>query len=207
MRINLKLGRNYDRLMTGMQKAPEKMAGAIEEGVTDFLFGAVREVKSDPRMTSGGTQGLFVRTGNLRSSVKTYADTDSRWHGFVGPGDDQNVSAYSWLLGDEQHVIKPKSGKMLAIPVGDNKTKAGVSGNLFASPRDVPDGFFFKSKGKLLFGREEGGRVQTLFLLLPSVLVQGRGILPDVMEREEPKLKKKVWNSIQRGLTKLGLRN
>ena len=207
MKINLKLGKNYDKFMAAMRKAPDQMDKAIQTGVQDALHDAANAVVSSPLMTSGGTQGLFVRSGDLRRAIHNYPDTESRWHGFVGTGDREKVEHYSWLLGDEQHVIKPTEGrKFLAIPIGDNKTQAGVGGNLFASPRDAEDGFFFKSKaGNLLFGDTVGDKVRTLFMLLPSVLVQGRGILPDVMEAQEPKIKRTIHNSISKVFKKLNL--
>jgi len=52
----------------------------------------------------------------------------------------------------------------------------------YNSPRDVPDGFFFKShSGQLLFGRRLGkttrARIRLLFVFKKQVTVKGSGAL------------------------------
>jgi len=82
-------------------------------------------------------------------------------------------------LSDEEKTITPKKGKFLTIPIGENLTGAGVA--RFSSPRQVPDGFFVKTKGRLLFGVKRGkkGKFRPLFVLVKSVFVQGTGALYD----------------------------
>jgi len=73
----------------------------------------------------------------------------------------------------------PKKGKFLTIPIGENLTGTGIT--RFSSPRQVEDGFFVKSKGRLFFGRKQGkrGKFRPLFVLVKSVFVQGSGALYD----------------------------
>ena len=69
--------------------------------------------------------------------------------------------------------------KIGTIPIGEGLTRAGVP--RFRSPREKPEGFFVKTKGRLLFGYKRGkkGKFRPLFTLVKSVFVQGSGALYD----------------------------
>ncbi|HUT12913.1 MAG TPA: hypothetical protein VMY42_20625 [Thermoguttaceae bacterium] len=63
--------------------------------------------------------------------------------------------AASQQFGPPGGVYRPVKGQFLTIPIADN---VGARGNpKYDSPREVPDGFFFRSKrGGLFFGRDLG---------------------------------------------------
>ena len=122
-------------------------------------------------------QSLKRRSGNLARSIDGWLEAD--FDGVVGVRPNAAVSKYAWILGDETKTITPKNAKFLTIPIGENLTGAGVA--RYTSPRQVPDGFFIESKGKLLFGYKNGkrGKFRPLFTLVKSVTVQGSGALYD----------------------------
>ncbi len=129
-------------------------------------------------------QALGTRTGFLKKAVGGWME--GPLDGVVGVREGSGVDKYKWLLGDEQKTITPKRGKFLAIPIGEALTPAGVVKAKFASPRLVDDGFFIRSKGKLLFGYKRGkrGKFRPLFVMVKSVLIQGSGALYDgVMDK------------------------
>lgn len=142
----------------GLKKGVKIAAGKV---VSDYLSG----------------QALKRRTGRLAAEVDGWMEDDL--DGVVGVRSSSMVSKYAWLLGDEQKTIVPKRAKFLAIPIGEGVTPAGVP--RFTSPRQVPDGFFVKTKGRLLFGYKRGkrGKFRPLFVLVKSVFVQGSGALYD----------------------------
>jgi hypothetical protein len=89
-----------------------------------------------------------------------------------------------------QRRLRPKRGKYLAIPIGQNLTPAGVA--RYDSPQLVPGGFFRRSKsGKLLFGINDGvgnqsrigsktrktARFVPLFVMRESVTIKGKDAL------------------------------
>jgi hypothetical protein len=122
-------------------------------------------------------QSLNRRTGNLARAVDSWPE--DFLHVAVGVRDSSAVKDYEWLLGDEEKTIFPKRGRFLAIPIGEALTAAGVP-RIF-SPREVPEGFFVRTGGRLLFGRKRGnrGKFRPLFTLVKSVFVQGSGALYD----------------------------
>ncbi|KKK60377.1 hypothetical protein LCGC14_3024980, partial [marine sediment metagenome] len=98
-------------------------------------------------------QSLKRRSGNLARAVDGWLDAPG--DGVVGVRPGSAVDDYAWLLGDERKTITPKKGKYLTIPIGENLTGSGVA--RYSSPRQVPDGFFIRSKkGKLLFCYRKG---------------------------------------------------
>lgn len=139
-------------------------------------------------------QALKRRTGRLAGAIEGLLLKPFEAVIGVHKRSDALVNKYAWLLGDEQMTITPKSSKFLAIPVGEGLTKAGVA--RYKSPRDVPEGFFVKSKaGQLLFGIKRGkrGKFRPLFVLVKSVFVQGTGALADgVLESQD-----KITDAIQ----------
>jgi len=129
-------------------------------------------------------QALKRRTGQLAREVDGWMAAELE--GVVGVPETSTVSTYKWLLGEEEKTIVPRNAKFLTIPIGENLTGAGVP--RFTSPRQVPDGFFVSTKGRLLFGTKRGkrGKFRPLFTLVKSVFVQGTGALADgVLESQD----------------------
>ena len=148
-----------DACSKGLAKGAELAAGKV---VSDFLTG----------------QSLKRRTGRLAGAVEGWMA--GYLEAVVGVRPNSGVEKYKWLLSDEEKTITPKRAKFLTIPIAENLTGAGVA--RFSSPRQVPDGFFIKTKtGRLLFGIKHGkkGKFRPLFVLVKSVFVQGTGALSD----------------------------
>jgi len=173
MMIQLEMGPNFQRVVSGLSSMGQAIFEACSEGLAKGVKLAAGKVASD--YLSG--QALKRRTGRLARSVDGWME--GPLDGVVGVSEDSGVEDYKWLLGDEQKTITPKKAKFLAIPIGEGLTASGVP--RFASPRQVPDGFFVSTKGRLLFGTKRGkrGKFRPLFTLVKSVLVQGSGALYD----------------------------
>ncbi|RKY12657.1 MAG: hypothetical protein DRP65_00430 [Planctomycetota bacterium] len=173
MKVTLQMGPSFARAADELGSMGRSLLDAASEGLGEAVKLAANKVSSD--YISG--QSLKVRTGSLRRAVDGWLESD--FEGVVGVAEGSAVSKYAWLLGDEEKTITPKKGKFLTIPVGENLTGAGVA--RFISPRQVPDGFFVKTKGRLLFGYKRGkrGKFRPLFVLVKSVFVQGSGALAD----------------------------
>ena len=200
MNIVIKKGKSYAQFIRAMDAAPDAIADAIDDGLEKGLQAASSEVSI---AIQHGSYGINTRTGTLARSITSWPDL-LRFKGYVGVKEGSHADKYAWLLTDKQMTITPKSGKFLVIPTEDNKTNAGVA--RYTSPRQVPDGFFFKGKsGGLFFGIAEGDEVKTLFTLVPSVFIQGTGLLPDVMKQQAPKIKAKIIGKINRTIERLKL--
>ena len=173
MMLQLEMGPNFQRTVAELSGMGQAVVEACSEGLKKGVKLAAGKVVSD--YLSG--QSLKRRTGMLARSVDGWMAGELE--GVIGVKPDSVVSKYAWLLGSEQKTITPKSGKFLAIPIGENLTGAGVA--RFSSPRQVPDGFFVSTKGKLLFGYKQGkrGKFRALFTLVKSVFVQGTDALYD----------------------------
>jgi len=116
--------------------------------------------------------------------------------------DNSAVDRYKWILVTEQKTIRPKRAKFLAIPIAEGLTAAGVA--RFASPRDVPDGFFFTGKsGELFFGRKRGkrGKVRTLFVLKKAVTITGSGALLAGVFESADDITESIANEIDRRIS------
>ncbi len=127
---------------------------------------------------------LKTRSGQLKKAVASWPVGDTEV--VIGVEERSAVDSYKWLLGDEQKTIVSTKSKFLCIPIAENLTGSGVP--RFTSPRQVPDGFFVRTGGQLLFGRKQGkrGRFRPLFTLVTSVLVQGSGALFDGVDEALP---------------------
>jgi hypothetical protein len=168
------------------------LSAAVSRGLHQGVVGAANKVSSD--YLSG--QSLKSRTGNLRRAVQGWMDSD--FDGVIGTQKDSAVSKYAWLLGDETKVIRPKNSKFLAIPIGENLTGAGVA--RFSSPRQVPDGFFIRSNGQLLFGRKNGnkGKFRALFAMKKEVTVIASEALFDGVTESLDNITKSMNDEIEK---------
>jgi len=172
--IQLELGRNFETTIRELGGAGRAVLAGASAGLrTGVKLAAGNVVKN---YLTG--QSLKRRTGRLARAVDGWMAGD--FEGVVGVRPNSSVAKYAWLLGDESKTITPKRAKFLTIPIGENLTGAGVA--RFSSPRQVPKGFFIRSKtGNLLFGYKRGkkGKFRALFVLKKSVFVQGSGALYD----------------------------
>jgi len=173
MMIQLEMGPNFQQTAAELGGMGRAVIAACSEGLKKGVKLAAGHVSKD--YLSG--QSLKRRTGRLAGAVDGWMAGDLE--GVVGVRPNTAVGKYAWLLGDESKTITPKRAKFLTIPIGENLTGAGVA--RFSSPRQVPDGFFVKTKGRLLFGYKRGkkGKFRALFVLVKSVFVQGTGALYD----------------------------
>jgi len=173
MMIQLEMGPDFPQTVKDLGSMGKAVVKACSEGLKKGVKLAAGKVASN--YLSG--QSLKRRSGRLAAAVDGWMAGDL--DGVVGVRSSSMVAKYAWLLGDEQKTIVPKRAKFLAIPIGEGVTPAGVP--RFTSPRQVPDGFFVKTKGRLLFGYKRGkrGKFRPLFVLVKSVFVQGSGALYD----------------------------
>lgn len=173
MMVRLEMGPNFQHVVSELSSMGQAIFKACSEGLGKGVKLAAGTVSQ--KYLSG--QALKRRTGQLARSVDGWMEAPLE--GVVGVPDGSAVEDYKWLLGDEEKTIVPKKAKFLAIPIGEGVTPSGVP--RFASPRQVPNGFFVKTKGRLLFGTKRGkrGKFRPLFTLVKSVFVQGSGALYD----------------------------
>jgi len=173
MMIQLEMGPEFPQTLKELSFMGQAVVKACSEGLKKGVKLAAGKVAED--YLSG--QSLKRRSGQLARAVDGWMQAPLE--GVVGVRPNSTVAKYAWLLGDESKTITPKRAKFLTIPIGENLTGAGVA--RFSSPRQVPDGFFVKTKGRLLFGYKRGkkGKFRPLFVLVKSVFVQGSGALYD----------------------------
>jgi hypothetical protein len=173
MMILLETGPGFHRTVAELGSMGQAIIEACDEGLEKGGKVAAGRVVSD--YLSG--QALKRRTSNLARAVDSWPV--AQLEVAVGVKPNTAVDDYAWQLTDEEKTIVPKKAKFLAIPIGEALTPSGVP--RFSSPREVPEGFFVKSGGRLLFGRKRGkrGKFRPLFTLVKSVFVQGSGALYD----------------------------
>ena len=180
MMIQIEMGSEFDAVVADLGGMGQRVLDATSEGLAVGVEDTAAHIQAN--YLTG--QVLKRRSSMLANAVDGWLD--GPLDGVVGVREGSGVDQYKWLLGDEQKTITPKRSKFLAIPIGEALTPAGVVKAKFASPRLVDDGFFIRSKGKLLFGYKVGkrGKFRPLFVMVKSVLVQGSGALYDgVMEK------------------------
>ena len=192
MFIQLEMGPGYRQVVEELGLMGRAVKKACSEGLKQGVKIAAGRVISD--YLSG--QALKSRTGFLARAVDSWMEGEL--DGVVGVKANSAVDAYKWLLTDEQKTITPKKGKFLTIPIGENLTGAGRP--RYSSPRQVPDGFFVKTKGRLLFGYKKGkkGKFRALFVLVKSVFVQGSGALYDGVIDSEDGISNKIQAEIDK---------
>lgn len=196
MQIMFELGSEFKKTVADLSAAGKNIRAAASEGIDQGVKKAADHVSQN--FLTG--QYLNVRTGNLRNAVQGWMESDL--DGVVGIMPGSPVASYMFQLGDETVTIRPKNGKYLAIPIGENLSPSGVP--KFDSPRDVPDGFFFTSRGQLLFGYRLGkttrARVRLLFVLKKEVTIHGTGALVDGVEESIPKITKAIQQKLDEKL-------
>ena len=213
MNFEIKLDKQKFRAFEiAMRKMPKETSAAIGRGLTTGLHqtaGAVRR-----RVGNGSI--LKRRSGHLTDAIKAYKDNPGDFYGYIGVGNDTTVAPYAYLLGEKDLVLIEAKDKLLTIPIGAGLTESGVA--RYDSPRDVPDGFWFKSKaGNILFGRTvpgfsffgratTKGHLEILFIGKESVIVETSGILPDVIEERIPNMHRSIKKEIMKTIVKLGIR-
>ena len=173
MIITLEMGPDFEATVAKLGSMGQAVAEACSDGLKKGASLAAGKVVSN--YLTG--QSLKRRSGRLARGVQGWlaAPLD----GVVGVRPNSTVDKYKWLLGDEDKTITPKQSKFLAVPVGEGLTSSGVP--RYSSPRQVPQGFFVRTGGRLLFGYKRGkrGKFRALFSLVKSVFVQGSGALYD----------------------------
>ncbi len=176
MQIEFTMGPDFPRTARQLSEAGKALLAGCSEGLREGVEYAADHVAENYL----SDQALRSRSGSLRRAMGGWLA--GPLHGVVGVRPGAAVDAYKWLLGDEQKTITPQRSKFLTIPIGENLRPSGVP--QYSSPRQVPDGFFVRSKGRLLFGYKRGkkGKFRALFVLVKSVFVQGTGALYDGVE-------------------------
>lgn len=148
----------------------------LKKGSTTVALDAERRAKVL------ATTRLRVRTGRLRSSIR----------GFVRGGDETAPLEIGVQAGGQRGIpyaaiqelggeIRPKQSRYLAIPLQAARTAAGVG--RFASPRDVPGLFTFRSgAGNLIMAVKDGkGGLIPMFVLKARVRITGKHYLRDAL--------------------------
>jgi len=178
MQITLEMSPDFNRTVGELSSLGASLVRAASTGLAKGVKIAASCIVRD--FLTG--QALKRRTGTMARVVTGWLAEPL--HGVVGIPDNSPVDRYAWLLGDERKTIVPTKSKFLTIPIGENLTAAGVA--KYTSPRQVPDGFFVNTNGRLLFGRKNGkrGKFRALFLLVKSVTIQGTGALKDGVESQ-----------------------
>lgn len=173
MKISLEMDSGSLRTIAEISAAGTNIVLACSSGLAKGVKGAANKVISE-HMEG---QDLATRSGNLKRAVDGWMEQPL--DGVVGVRPNSAVDAYKWILGTESKTITPKQASFLCIPIGEGLTAAGVA--KYASPRNVPNGFFFKGRGGgLFFGIKTGKTdrsIKALFILKKSVFVGGSGAL------------------------------
>jgi len=197
MNVILELGPNYRKLEAALRKAPKDTYKAIVSGLQTGIGEAANVVKLEVM------QG-HVRSGALQRAIASYGDDRDKLVGYIGVGDKTNVAPYAWLLGQDIKTITPKRSQFLSIPIADGLKPSGEA--RYSSPRQVPDGFFFRKNNNLFFGQRTGKSFRLLFVLKPSVTVSGFNIFPHVIEQQIPRMVQAIKKSLSDMFRKIGIR-
>lgn len=173
MMIQLSMGPGFEQAAAELGGMGRALAKACSAGLSKGVKIAAGHVARD--YLSG--QALKRRTGNLARSLDGWMAAPLE--GVVGVRSEAATAKYAWLLGDERKTIRPVRAKFLTIPIGENLTSSGVA--RFSSPRQMPEGFFVRSKKGLFFGYKRGkrGKFRPMFSLVKTVTITGSNALYD----------------------------
>lgn len=178
------------KAQTGMQKALKAWGNAyITTLVTTRLH---------------GRPGLNRRSGNLARDWVVEADTSST-DASITIKSQGIANAYAGLQ-ERGGTIKPKSGRFLWIPIGDNVTKNGTA-KLTPTQAIAMPHFISWSKGPVFFGKAPGKQtkkqfaqnfgITPLFLLRTSVTVPARMGAAKLFQEMIPNLEDRVSSALQ----------
>jgi hypothetical protein len=196
-------------VIKGKIEGVEKLEGAVQ-GVSKRIFSETKKIlrteavlmaahiKKD-LMSGPRPEKLGVRTGALRSSVKSMAVTESP--GLIESGVGFGTQYARPHVGPKGQVttIRAKKGKFLAIPMADAMTNSGVPRGSARSGMWGETFFYRTKKGKLvLFGKrvaQKGkgagrtrGEIVPLFLLVKQVKIKARIHPEEILAWEKPKM-------------------
>lgn len=179
------LRRTTQRITQGMQDAPR----------TAVLIGSIKLQAAVIRRVSSRTKGkdrerLHVRTGALRAAavagrLPPEHVGGNAWQarvGFAHGLSDVYAIVHEGPDGRDGTTIRPKRGRILAIPVGDSLTRGGDVRQ--QGPRAYTGGFWHRSKkGNLVFGLPGEA---PLFFGATSVFIPARRPLRKSLEEIRP---------------------
>lgn len=164
---------------TRFQRIGDRAQGEVLRELTETSTLALRMARAN------ATFRLRRRTGRLAASVTTNvtATADGAELRLLSGG---GVVRYARLQ-DKGDTIRPRFARMLAIPIAAGLTAAGVP--RWASPRDVPGGFWLRRPGRPpIFVRPAGrkikgirARLDLLFVGAASVKVPPSRFATDAM--------------------------
>lgn len=184
------------------QLADEQLDGALARGVLAAAVYAAGEAQLL------AAERLESRSGQLLSQIGAWADEAGADGGARGAARayfgvpegarDPAVLRYAWLLTGKDKVIRPVGHKYLAIPIGRNRTKAGIGNNLYASPREIPRELI-QWRGRTV-GIGVGDDYEPMFALTPEVHIFGRDVLEDVVESAAGEMAAIVQDEVDRVL-------
>jgi len=90
-------------------------------------------------------------------------------------------------------IIKPKTGRMLAIPLTKEATRLQ---HVFGSVRKIPG--LFKLKGKKILAMKGGkGGLKFMFVLMNKVKIKSRSFVRSTANKEMPKIKRRIVMSTE----------
>ncbi|MCC6679866.1 MAG: hypothetical protein IT445_03090 [Phycisphaeraceae bacterium] len=125
--ISIGMSEQSRAVIARWQEAPQKIAEAVDAGVTQILNETAAYVQT--RKLTG--QPVKVRSGALHADVN-YAKEGS-FRGYVGT--TTRTAAYAkTILGPDATTIKPRNAKHLWIPIADNLNASGL---MNMSPREA----------------------------------------------------------------------
>ena len=191
-----------DSWVTRAGQATEKIRSSRDEAVNLWMLGFITRLQTE-RLNGNP---LKRRTGNLANQWTTVNVATADRSSFSvksTAGLDQSGKGYS-LLQEHGGEVRPKNGKYLWIPIGDNLTAAGV-------PRMTPTqaiqagGFISWKRGPIFFGVDQKGRsrksgglgIHPLFVLKRSVNVPARMGATAMWNEEAQSLKSKLSTAIK----------
>ncbi len=197
MKITIELGPEFQKAKAALDADSRAIVEGASAGLKEGSQLAAARVNRE--RLSG--QSLKRRTGTLGRDVTGWLE--SEFEAVVGVNSPAPSDAYNWLLGDETKTIRPVKGRFLTIPVGENLTPSGVP--RWTSPRQVPDGFFVRTGGRLLFGYKKGttgrGRFRPLFTLVTEVTIEGSDALAKGVADSVDDFSAAIQQAIERRLT------
>lgn len=202
-----------EKLAEAMRKAPFALYQSLHRRVTAYLL---KWVKQWRRATIGRGKKVETRSGAL-----------GRAFGATVHGDGRDVDSLVWISGtvfaelpyprilEYGGTIRPVHKQWLTIPLGANKTRAGVSrasasytgaeSGYFGPSTAFQEGtFFIRSKaGNLLLVKDAPGTqsgFEPMFVLKKSVTIPAKLGFNDAFKKQTPKLVRTVNGAIGEAL-------